>query len=262
MKKILLLILLLTVIIPFTSQAEAASTASSSADQTLGQKLDEKINELKTKIASTVAQLNLVEKRGIIGTISDVTSNQVTVTDIEGNTRFIDVDEITKFSSLSANGSFGVSDLTKGTRVRVLGTYNKESGRILARFIDVTVDPVYLSGEVSDLDKKNIMLTMTSENKKQTKIDIQIVTKMVAYSKDQDQTTRLGFSKIQLGDRIIVIGYPEKQDPTFISAARLIDFTDLPKDPKINISPTPDLTPSVSPATSPTAVKKTSHPSR
>src|SRR5438874_1521245 len=144
MKKILIFVLFFATIVIFVTPANAAPSASSSADQTIGQKLDEKINELKTKIASTVASLNLVEKRCIIGVVSETTTSQITITDIEGNTRFADVDEITKFSSSSAKGPFGLTDLTKGTRVRVLGTYNKDTKRILARFIDVTVDPVFL----------------------------------------------------------------------------------------------------------------------
>src|SRR5690348_1842945 len=81
------------------------------------QVINNQINQLKDKIASRVSELNLVEKRGIIGTIADVTNNQLTVNDTEGNTRYIDVDEITKFSSAASNASFGLSDLKKGMQV-------------------------------------------------------------------------------------------------------------------------------------------------
>src|SRR2546423_2045460 len=94
---------------------------------TVSQKQDvlvNQINQLKEKIASRVAELNLVEKRGVIGTVSDVSANQISITDITGKTRYVDVDEITKFSSSQAKKSFGLSDLTKGTRISVLGLYN------------------------------------------------------------------------------------------------------------------------------------------
>ena len=59
--------------------------------------------QLITNIASRVAQLKLVEKRGIIGTVTNVTNTQITLSDIQNNTRFIDVDELTKFTSAKAS---------------------------------------------------------------------------------------------------------------------------------------------------------------
>ena len=181
---------------------------------------------------SRVAQLNLVEKRGIIGTVTDVSANQVTVTDIAGNTRNIDVDEITKFSSPSTKSSFGLSDLTKGTKISVLGNYNKDSKRILARFISVTVDPTFLTGAISDVDRTNFTITMAMTGQKQQKIDIQSTTKISVYTKDQG-LTKYGFSKMNIGDRLSVVGFPSKTDKTLFEPDRIIVFTELPKDPKV-----------------------------
>src|SRR5690348_9180787 len=108
--------------------------------------LEQQISNLKDKIASRVAQLKLVDKRGIIGTVTDVNLTQITLTDSKGDTRFIDIDELTKFSSPSAKSNFGISDITKGSILGVLGLYNRESRRILARFVDVIVLPAEISG--------------------------------------------------------------------------------------------------------------------
>jgi hypothetical protein len=62
-------------------------------------KTDQISDQLITNIASRVAQLKLVEKRGIIGVVTNTTNTQITVTDSQNNTRFIDVDELTKFSN-------------------------------------------------------------------------------------------------------------------------------------------------------------------
>src|SRR3989344_3522321 len=70
--------------------------------------LSDQIDDLKSKIASKVAQLNLVEKRGIYGIVADASDTQITLKTVNGNTRFIDVDELTKFSS-DSNDSFGIS---------------------------------------------------------------------------------------------------------------------------------------------------------
>src|SRR3989344_7962603 len=102
----------------------------------------QQINALTNKIASRVAQLKLVEKRGVIGKVTDVSNTQITLSDMSGNTRFVDVDEFTKFKSDSK--SFGISDIEKGQKIGALGLYNKQSRRILARFVEVLQIPDFI----------------------------------------------------------------------------------------------------------------------
>ncbi|MBI2032944.1 MAG: hypothetical protein HYT10_00525, partial [Candidatus Levybacteria bacterium] len=120
------------------------------------------LNNLKDRIASRVAQLNLVEKRGILATVEKVTDTQITVIDKRGDIRLIDVDELTHFSSPSAKGTFGISDITKGSYLDILGLYNKQSKRLLARFVDVVSIPVYIHGAVMSQDLENFTVTVIS----------------------------------------------------------------------------------------------------
>src|SRR5579872_6286504 len=76
---------------------------------------EQQINTIKDMVASSVAAMHLMEKRGFIGKVTDNTETQITVNDMMGNSRSIDVDELTQFSSPSAKTSFGISDITKGT---------------------------------------------------------------------------------------------------------------------------------------------------
>ena len=201
--------------------------------------LEQQITNLKDKIASRVAQLKLVDKRGIIGTVTDVNATQITLTDIKGNTRFVDVDELTKFTSPSAKNNFGISDITKGTTIGVLGLYNKESRRILARFVDVLVLPVTISGAVTDLDSTNFTVTVATADKKSYSVDIEGVTKTYAY--DGATLAKSGFSKINQAERISVIGYVDTKNSTHIIATRVILFPTLPVDPNISIVKPEDL---------------------
>lgn len=231
------------------SATSSASASAGSTKQPAGEVLNDQINKLKEKIASRVSELNLVEKRGIIADVVEVSGNQVTLKDFAGHTRFIDVDELTKFSSPSAKATFGLSDLTKNTRISVLGLYNKQSKRILARFIDTVVMPVIISGEVSDIDKENYTLTVSTDDQKQKKVDIETITKISSYTKD-DGLAKYGFSKAKIGDRVIAVGYPDKKDPTLLVASRITDFLELPKNPKIAVSvPTPTTEEEVKPST-------------
>ncbi len=214
--------------------ATTATPAPTTTDAAVKEKLDNQINQLKEKIASRVSELNLVEKRGLIGTVAEVKSNQITLTDNEGNNRFVDVDEITKFAS-TGNKNFGISDITKGTKISVLGIYNKQSKRLLARYINTYATPTIYSGAVTAIDAKGFQLTVMTPEQKEVKVDIATTTKLSSYT-PEDGLVKYGFSKIAVGDRISFAGSASRTDATVIAASRLVDFIGIPKDPRINVS--------------------------
>lgn len=237
MKKIFALftVLFLTV---FSGTAHAvtptpSAAPSNSEKSALSEKLNAEINNLKEKIASRVSELNLVEKRGLLGTVTEVSGNQITITDLGGKTRFIDVDEITKFSSPGSK-TFGISDITKGKKITALGLYNKQSKRLLARFINTSVDPVYVTGTVGTLDNKNFRIILLGDNSKQNNVDVETTTKIFTYTKE-DGLTKIGFTKLNQGERGFVMGYPDKSDPTLVVAERIIVVPSLPKNANVVI---------------------------
>lgn len=233
MKKIIIAVVLSLTLATLFAGKTLAISASPTATPTPGNNLEQQINALKDKIASRVAQLKLVDKRGIIGTVSETTQTQITLIDQDGNTRFVDVDELTKFSSPSAKASFGISDIKKGATVGVLGLYNKESRRILARFVDVLILPVQISGAVTDIDSKNYTLNVATAEKNTYSIDIENITKTLGF--DGTSLTKSGFSKITQAERITVIGFPDIANPKHIIASRLLLFPTLPIDPRITV---------------------------
>ncbi len=207
--------------------------------------LDKQISDLKERIASKVAQLRLVERRGILGKVTDVSNSQITISDAQDNPRFIDVDELTKFASPSAKDSFGISDITKGSTLGILGLYNKQSQRLLARFVNVLNLPTFFHGAVASVDKTNYTFVLTTDDNTNITISIENITKTVFYTKDSD-VTRSGFSKILPDEHVIVVGFPDAQDKTQLTATRVILFPDIPKNPKIittsDINPTAEPT--------------------
>lgn len=214
------------------SPTETESTTPTSA--ATNEKLNDKINDLKEKIASRVSELNLVERRGVIGTVTEVSGHKITLTDTTGKTRIIDVDEITKFvSATSSKSTFGLSDITKGSKISVLGLYNKQSKRLLARFVSITVDPLFVSGTITTMDKKNFQITITTADQKQTVVDILTSTTMQKYDAEAG-LEKIGFSKLAAGTRVTVIGYPDKKDPALLAAQRLVDLSTLPTNPNIS----------------------------
>lgn len=231
--------------------AKAAPTPTNAQTPTQSiTQIDQQINNLKDKIASKVAQLKLVEKRGIIGTVTDASDTQITIKDMDGNQHFIDVDELTKFDS-SGQKNFGISDVTKNMKLGILGLYNKESRRILARFVTVQVLPTYIHGAIADMDKKNYTVTVAQDDGIQATIEIEDITKTTSYD-STGAPTKSGFSKLQVGERIYVAGYPDKQDAKQLIASRILVFPSLAINPAIGslqitpedtLTPTPSLTP-------------------
>lgn len=225
-------LLLFFIIGMFTGFPAYAQTPTVS--EALDEKLNSQINQLKDKIASRVSELNLVEKRGITGIVSEASTNQITLKDLNGNTRLIDIDEITKFSSGSSSSNFGVSDLKEGDRLNVLGLYNKESKRLLARFVSTAVNPVFLSGAISAIDKEEFTIDLLTADKKTTKIDVNTSTRTFSY--EDGDLVKSGFSQLETADRIMMIGLPDKTDPNLIVAERVLVLPTLPKNPNINIT--------------------------
>lgn len=216
---------------PTTSRTTPEVTKKPTITKSSTDKLNSQINNLKDRIASRVAELQLVEKRGIVGTVDEASSSQMTITDPTNKSVIVDVDEITKFSSLAKKDGFGISDITKGMKISVLGNYNKQSRRILARFVDEVNVPVYLKGMVANVDEDAGAITVATEGNTSVVVDIETVTKTSEYMNGDIEKS--GFSNIQIGNRVAVQGYPDKKDKSRVVSTRVLLFPGLPKNPKI-----------------------------
>jgi hypothetical protein len=217
----------------FANKLTISPSATPALNVSKEERLVDQINDLREKVASKVAELNLVEKRGIIITVSESSGNKITGLDLDGNIRISDVDELTKFSSPSAK-SFGISDITKGDKLSIIGLYNKQSKRILSRFIDSVTLPKIVSGVITDVDKINYTVIVLSENNIKTLVDIENVTKTSSYTAENG-LAKLGFSKLTIGERVLVNGYQNITDKYRLTATRILAFPDLPINPKINL---------------------------
>lgn len=202
--------------------------------------LTKEITNLKEKIASRVAELKLVEKRGVIGVVTEVKDTQITLNDVKGDTRFVDVDELTKFIGSDSKETSDISDITKGMKITVLGRYNKQSQRILARFVKQASVPEFLSGTIKSIDASNFAFTLSDEKGKSTDIDVENLTKTQIYTKE-DGIAKAGFSKLQIGDQVVVSGFPDKNNAKKIVATRVLILSDFRKAEAITetTSPTP-----------------------
>ena len=187
----------------------------------------EKIQKIKDIVASKVAELNLVEKRGIIAKITEVSGMKLTVTDIKGNIRQIDIDELTKFD-ISDDDDAGISDLKKGSSYSFIGIYNKETQRLLARNINtVNTVPTYFEGAIESVNEDDFQIVIVNAKGEKKTVDIQSSTK-TSLADTGGELIKSGFSKLEQNARVLVIGFPDKKDNTLLSAIRVIHFEDVP----------------------------------
>ncbi len=235
---IIILLLLLFTPSSVTAQKTSVTPTAKPTEESTTQNLSNQINSLKEKIASRVAQLNLVEKRGIIGIVKDVEGMKISVEDSNKKIRNVDVDEITKFSSPSAKSSFGISDIKPGTKLSIIGLYNKDSERILARFITVVSTPVTISGAISNKDEDNFTIIVSTESGENFIVDIEKVTRTLEYK--DGEVVKSGFTKIENSQRAIIVGYPALNQKNRITGTRILIFPDLPRNPKIILSTSTD----------------------
>lgn len=198
----------------------------------------DKVSDLKERIATQVAKLDIIRKKGILGVITDSSNNQLIITDVKGGKRFVDVDELTRFTDLGG-GQIGISDLKKSTEISVVGLYNTESRRLLARFIRVRQPSQILKGEVTDLDGKTFTLEVQDlETNNLKTVEVETTTKTNEWTKKED-ITKSGFSKILIGERLIILG--KSKDTNTLTAIRILLLPSL--SPNVKASPTPTGTP-------------------
>lgn len=201
-------------------------TFAVSATPTQGQ-IDQ-IQKIKEMVASKVAELKLVEKRGILGKVKDTTGTKITVMDNKGNERIIDTDELTKFQDdVGSSKNFGISDIKKDEQLSFVGLYNKDTERLLARIVTrVHSIPDLFEGMVTDKNLADFTLTAVDELGVKKVISIENTTKTSIHS--QDGILKSGFTKIAVGQRILAVGFADKKIKNQINATRIIHFDDLP----------------------------------
>ncbi len=210
---------------PAGARAQSAPTSTPKPEITTEQKEIDTIEKIKDLVASKVAELKLVEKRGILTVVKRSSNSQIAAEDHKRNQRTIDIDELTKF--VSRKSSFGISDILEGNRISALGLYSKDTKRLLARFITISDNvPQDIEGIVTLKNTREFSLTVADSDGKTKTIDVETSTKTSVW--ENDTLTKSGFTRILVGERIIVIGFTDLKAKDTINASRIIHFADLP----------------------------------
>lgn len=187
---------------------------------------ESQIEKIKDLVASRVAELKLVDKKGILGSVKNSSNTQIMLINHKTLEVPIDIDELTKFQT-DDDKSFGISDVKNRDQLSIIGLYNKETKRLLARFIERAASiPQNIEGIVTGKDTRNFTVDIIDASGKTRLIDVQNSTKTTSY--DDGVSTKSGFSKIAVGERIIIVGFPDPKIENQINSSRIIHFPSLP----------------------------------
>lgn len=227
MKKLFLIIISLLILMPNVTfaQEEDSSTATPSGNQIPESKEEiERVQRIKDIVASKVAELNLVERRGIIATITESSNTKIKAVDNKNSNIEIDVDELTNFDF--SDEDFGISDLEIGVIYSFVGLYNRDSEKLLARFISQPDSiPDYINGAILKINEDDFQIDVVDSEGKTSTIDIEKSTGTMLID-DSGELKTSGFSNLVVGQKIIVVGFSTDEDT--ISSTRIIHFTQIP----------------------------------
>lgn len=227
MKKILFTFLLLSLLIPGVALGQSADEVTDASSSS-----SDKIDQIKDKVTNQVEKLDLVEKRGMVGVVEEVSDNQIKINDLNDKIRIIEVDELTKYSS-EENNSFDLNSIETGVKISAIGLYNKDSEKLLTRFLNEISIPVYLNGVISEVNENEFTINIATEDENNYTVDVENVTK--TYSFSEEELDQAGFTELKVLQNAIITGFSDPDEENRISATRIVVFPDIPKNPRIHV---------------------------
>jgi hypothetical protein len=219
-------------------------TASPSATPTSSD-LQGKIDNLKERLATKVAELRKTSPKAIFGTVSSVTISSITIDTTTKSMKIDLTDNIQVFQILKGKRTkLTTDDISKGDPVTIFGDYDSTLDVLQAKtiFIEASKQPQRIHGFVTDIDKKNNAFSLKSLDGSTYSVDIETTTKTLIWT-PADGITKSGFSKIETGMFVSVLGLADPKTPNSFSGVRVL-----------HMNPRPGATPTITPTATPAKV--------
>ncbi len=241
--------LTLIALILATSVSAATPTATPSSTATPGP--TSQINDLKERLATKVAELRQTQKKAIYGIIKAVTVSTFTVETKTNDLKIELTDDIAVFQTLRGKRTeLTTEDLAKDDIVTVFGNFDTGLDLLNARIAIIQSKPLTrISGVVTEIDREEFTVTLKSPDGKTSVVDIEKTTQALAFDPAKG-LVKGGFSKMETGKTVHVVGTLSTKEDNRISAARVIDLGDQSGD-QTTPTPTVEATPTASASATP-----------
>ena len=254
-----------------TTVFAAAKTSTPSATP-VSKEVQNKIDDLKERLATKVAELRKTVPKAIFGTVTQVSLSSVTVDATQKAYKIELTDSIKVAQMLKAKRTaLTTEDLAKTDVITIFGEYDETLDILQAKsiFIEAAKLPVRLHGTISAVDKKNNSFTLKGVDEASYTIDVEAATKNSLWSREKG-IEKGGFSKLEPGMYVTVVGTEDAKQPDRYSAMRILTFkldnsnssalgatttaspSATPTQAKTSTTPKATLKPSATPKSSPT----------
>jgi hypothetical protein len=241
-KKISFIVIIIVIIFIFdVNKLSAATSTPTASPSSEAKKLTptisaidklKKIEILKEKIATKVAEIREKEKRGVGGKIKSLTNSSIVLSIKAEKEINISYSEDTVFYMATDSGKTEVSNnkLKEGESVTVFGYYDLTKDLLSAKYIYFNQKKERLIGKIANIDKTNYTVTIKLPQE-EILADIETYSKL--YTLNKDKLVKSGFSKLKIGDFVILHATPNPKEENKYSVLRLFHFSFL------SITPTP-----------------------
>ena len=212
-------------LLPFRVHA-AVATASVTATPIKNQQVE----DLKERLATKVAQLRQSERRAIYGTVKSTTISTLTIETANKDIKIELTDDIKVFQSLkSKRTALTVENVAKDDVVSIFGDWDTTVEVLKAKviFIHSTAGEVQrIVGTISEAKKADYTITVSAPDGKTFIVDFETLTKTNVWTKEKG-VEKGGFSKLIVGDTILVVGTAVPKKENRISALRILNIGNL-----------------------------------
>jgi len=245
-------------IIGFVQTVNAVgTTASSSATPTATIKENKKIEDLKDRLATKVAELRTIEKRALYGTVKSTSISTFTIETLTKDVKIELTDDIKVVQMLKGKRTdLKIENVEKGDVVTVFGDYDTAVEILKAKviFIQSSSETKRIVGVIKETKKADYTIVLNTANDKSYTIDFESTTKTSSWTKDKG-IEKAGFTKLSVGDTIVVLGTPDAKKENRLSALRILDIGNFSGE-------TPVATPTETPKEATKSAKTTTTPTK
>jgi predicted RND superfamily exporter protein len=223
-----------------TTTTDVIALESTASAATPTPTTEKKIKELKDRLASRVAELNVISQKMIKGEIKTISDSKIILIS-NGNEININLNDESSFFLFQNTGvkkPIKVDSLKTGQAAISWGAFNSSTSTLSSKTFVVVETPLLITGTIRSVDKKNYQLVVQTTEKEYL-IDHDVTTKNYMLAKD-DVLAKSGFSKYQEGQTVYVAGdlVTDKNGKDMLLAQRIIILKNTAQEPQ-NPSPTP-----------------------
>ncbi len=199
--------------------AEATPTATPATGKT------KQIEDLKERLATKVAELADIQRKAVFGTVTSVSLTTIVLGTETKDVKVEVTDEMKVIQVLKGKRTtLTPENIEKGDVVTVFGSYDTTLELLKANVVFLQeAFGEHVAGTVTDINRTAFTLTVTTPEGKAFVVDIEKSTKTTLWDTAQG-VTKGGFTKVNVGDSVHVVGTPVPKKENRVSASRILDI--------------------------------------